>query len=204
VFHAAVVRSYPPPPPDSEDARRWMEQGFQFPQPAALPQFEYALPMAETEASPSQASAAAASHRISSSDLDVDWDDPPVTTGAPAIDWTDPFESYFLCGDEVDLPEERVLLESLSVVSPETFRHEGALWNLALCLAYGSDQVAAAAARAFFDAVAEQDARDRVEWMNRTLLSRGFVPSGIPVEAGRRGVERLRSSCPPALTARLS
>ena len=36
-FHAAVIRSYPPPPPDSEEARAWMDQGFHFPAPAPLP-----------------------------------------------------------------------------------------------------------------------------------------------------------------------
>ena len=124
--------------------------------------------------------------------------------GLLEIDWREPFESFFLVGDEVELPEEQTLLDSLEAASRDTFRDESALWNLALCLAYGSDQVGAAAARAFFDAVEDQRATERLDWMSRTLLGNGFVSSGIPEEAGRRAVRRLRSSCPPALSARLA
>ena len=103
----------------------------------------------------------------------------------------------------MELPEQRALLESLSAVSPETFRHDEALWNLALCLAFGSEVVGEAAARTFFSAVTKHGGVERLEWMSRTLLSQGFVPSGIPREAGRRGCQRLRSSCPPALAPEL-
>lgn len=102
-----------------------------------------------------------------------------------------------MLGDDVELPEEKTLLQSLAVASRETFRDQGALWNLALCLAFGSDEVGAAAARAFFDAVAGQGGAERFEWMTRTLQSNGFIPSGIPEEAGRRAVRRLQSSRPP-------
>ncbi len=279
-FHAAVVRSYPPPPPDSEEARSWIEQGFHFPSLGALPQFgrdagddewdsettplprsylartaapsmpvveaeedlelapdvepeplelaRASMPVVETEAEEELApevdelpalELARASMPVveaeevleperdmaSAVDIDVDVDvDLSLGIGAPpGIDWTERFQSYFLVGDAVELPEQRALLESLSAVSPETFRHDEALWNLALCLAFGSDVVGEAAARTFFSAVAEQGSAERLEWMSRTLLGQGFVPSGIPSEAGLRGCRRLRSSCPPALTREL-
>jgi hypothetical protein len=142
---------------------------------------------------------------VSAVDIDVDVDLGSGIGGgsAPDIDWSERFQSYFLVGAEVELPEQRALLESLSAVSPETFRHDEALWNLALCLAFGSDVVGEAAARTFFSAVAGQGSAERLEWMSRTLLGQGFVPSGIPNEAGLRGCRRLRSSCPPALTREL-
>jgi hypothetical protein len=135
-------------------------------------------------------------------DVDVDWGDagdPGDARAGSAIDWSDPFESYFLVSDDVELPDEQAILESLSVVPRETFRHDGALWNLALCLAYGSDQVGAAAARAFFDTITEHGNVERLEWMSRTLLGNGFVPSGIPAEAGQLAFTRLRSLCPSSL-----
>src|SRR5262249_38709778 len=150
-FHAAVIRSYPPPPPDSEEARRWLEQGFRFPAPAALPRFD------DVEALPAPRPAMAALPEI-----DVALDD------SPGIDWSDPSESYVPLGNEVALPDAQALLESLSVASRETFHHEDAMWNLALCLAYGSDELGAAAARAFFDAVAHQGGGERLDWMSRT------------------------------------
>ena len=73
------------------------------------------------------------------------------------------------------------------------------MWNLALCLAFGTDAVANAAAAVFFDVVTAHDLQDRVEWMSRTLLSRGFMPSGIPHEAGYRGLAHLQNVCPPGL-----
>src|SRR5580693_1436 len=62
VFHAAVVRSYPPPPPDSEEARQWMQHGFHFPAPAPLPRFDYGLaaedaPVAVAPAAPAASAA---------------------------------------------------------------------------------------------------------------------------------------------------
>ena len=191
-FHAAVVRSYPPPPPGSEEARAWTAQGFHFPPPAPLPRFDGCV---STDAHGAPRVSLCSIPEI---DVEVDADEPPP------IDWTDPFESYFLVGDEVALPEERALLASLAVSSRETFRREESLWNLALCLAYGSDQVGAAAARAFFEAMGDQGGGERLEWMRRTLRSDGFVPSGIPEAAGRRAFQRLRSTCPSSLSAKLS
>jgi hypothetical protein len=188
-FHAATIRSHPPPPPDSEEARRWLEQGFRFPAlaPLPLPRFADSLLDGAEHAEPPV------------DEVEVAWEDGDASA---SIDWSDPFESFFIVGD-VELPDEEALLGSLASASPATFRDEGALWNLALCLAYGSDEVGAAAARAFFRSVAEQGGSERLEWMHRTLRGSGFVHSGIPEEAGRRGVRRLRSSCPPSLTGKV-
>jgi hypothetical protein len=156
--------------------------------------------LAETPTPPPPAAPAvphASAARASGSDIvvDIDIEDmfPP-----PSIDWTRPFQSYFLVGTDVSLPDEEVLLSSLSVISRDTFQHEEALWNLALCMAYGSDKVAEAAARTFWDVVAAQGNLERLAWMDRTLLGNGFVPSGIPAEAGKRAHERLASVRPPA------
>jgi TPR repeat protein len=208
-FHAAVIRSYPPPPPDSEEAQYLAQQGFRFPSLGALPQFEEVEALEEVEMEASEPSYPGFLMDVDGSaqdiDVDVDWGDAGDAgdvrdAGAPpSIDWSNPFESYFLVSDDVELPEARAILESLPVVPRETFRHDGALWNLALCLAYGSDEVGAAAAKAFFDTVTEQGNVERLEWMSRTLLGNGFVPSGIPAEAGQRAFQRLRSNCPPSL-----
>ena len=322
-FHAAVIQSYPPPPPGSVDAQFWLAHGFRFPQPAALPSLDDPLyaarptpaphpppapisagaalkrtlppvtPPPRRSASPSQTSAlpavtppprrsspppqlgalppaappparrtlpppsppprrspipplppaptsssgrmappvaaspveappveappveappvavlaetptpppsVAVAPRASASDIVVDLDIEEVIP-SPSIDWTERFQSYFLVGEEISLPDEDALLASLSCAPRDTFQHDEALWNLALCMAYGSDAVAEAAARTFWEVVAEQGNLDRLAWMDRTLLGNGFVPSGIPAEAGRRAHERLESVRPPALS----
>ncbi len=264
-FHAAVVRSYPPPPPDSEEARGWLAQGFHFPSLGALPQFSWlngdsgdeewdsdttptpaprqasAVDLADEElhldsapcldsapGAPDLEMARASVPEVeadlesevepepalppdlalaSEPDVDVDVDVEPglelAASDGPAVDWSERFQSYFLVGEEVELPDQQALLDSLSLASPETFRHDEALWNLALCLAFGSDVVGEAAARTFFSAVADEDSAERLQWMIRTLLGQGFVPSGIPREAGQRACRRLRSTCPPALAPSL-
>jgi hypothetical protein len=227
-FHAAVVQSYPPPAPDSEEAQLWMEQGFRFPLPGGLPKL--ALP-ADGVAGPAASGAAvenevpwdpgdevltprmtpppppmgvdeaARANGTSNADIHVD-----VDVSNPAggdINWSHRFQSYFYVDGAVELPDEKALLESLSSVSRDTFRQEEALWNLALCLAFGSEKVGTAAARAFFDVVTEEDSEERLAWMSRVLLAKGFVPSGIPPAAGRLAFRRLQSLCPPALTPKL-
>jgi hypothetical protein len=177
-FHAAVVESYPPPPPGSEEAKQWLEHGFRFPHPGPLPSFDDDTGEA-------------------ANDIEVD-----IDLGAPLdIDWSRRFHGEFLIDDTVELPDELALLESLSAASPETFRDDDAMWNLALCLIFGSDAVGHAAAGAFFDAV--QGDRDRVAWMRRTLLDRGFVLVGVPASAGRRALERLSRVCPPSFAPEL-
>lgn len=185
VFHAAVVRSYPPPPPNSDDERYWILKGFHFPKPAPLPSVDELMassPQNETEAE---------------DDVEVDWAE------EASVDWSRGFCDYFLGGEGVELPEEDTLIESLAVVPRQTFLQDEALWNLALCLAYGSDWIGEAAGRVFFDAVIENGATERLDWMNRTLLGSGFVPSGIAPDAGRRAFERLRALCPPSLAVPL-
>ncbi|HVY49272.1 MAG TPA: hypothetical protein VHB21_25450 [Minicystis sp.] len=182
-FHAAVIRSYPPPPPDSDDARYWLAKGFRFPKPAALPVVE----IREMEAS---------SPAHDDADVEIDWAEDEAR---PAVDWTKGFSSFFLGGEPVVLPDDDALLASLAAAPRAIFEHDEALWNLALCLAYGSDRVGEAAARAFFDAILELGRLDRLEWMSRTLQSQGFVPSGIAADAACRAFERLRALCPPAL-----
>ncbi len=115
------------------------------------------------------------------------------------VQWGRRFHSYFLLDSEIELPEESALLSSLARTPPEQLQSDEALWNLALCLAFGSDRVADAAARALFQTVLTVETADRLEWLCRTLLSRGFLPSGIPRSAGNRGLSVLRGHCTAAL-----
>lgn len=138
--------------------------------------------------------AARAAARASHDDLGIDitFDEDHEN----AIDWKERFQSYFLVGTEVELPEEERLLQSLLETPRSTFLHDEALWNLSLCLAFGSDVVANTSARTFFEAVGSEHASERIEWICRTLLSKGFMPSGIPRSEGMRGIDMLRSACP--------
>jgi hypothetical protein len=184
-----------------------VEHGFTCPSLDPLPRFESSLDVEPTPARDDMAIA------LSEGDFDPDWDD---ADGAPVaeieeeivvdahIDWRDPFESFFLVDSDVELPEDGALIASLAVTTAETFQDETALWNLALCLAYGSADVGDAAARAFFAAVPPNRGAERLDWMVRTLRGNGFVHSGISADAGQRGVHRLRQSCPPSLSAKLS
>lgn len=142
--------------------------------------------------------AARAAARASHDDLGIDitFDEDHEN----AIDWKERFQSYFLVGTEVELPEEDRLLQSLLETPRATFLHDEALWNLSLCLAFGSDVVAATSARTFFEAVGSEHASERIEWICRTLLSKGFMPSGIPRSEGMRGIDILRSACPAAFS----
>jgi len=132
-------------------------------------------------------------------DIDMSMDEP----AAPSIDWNHGFSDYFLVDAEVTLPDDQLLLRSLTNTAHDTFLHDEPMWNLALCLAFGSNPVASVAADVFFDVVATHGNYERIEWMARTLLSRGFMPSGIPHTAGNRGIGRLRQACPDELRVQL-
>ena len=135
--------------------------------------------------------------------IDIDVDFSVEEPHGPAIDWNRGFADYFLVNAEVTLPDSDTLLRSLTTTSHETFLNDEAMWNLALCLAFGSNAVASEAADVFFGVVATYEQYDRIEWMTRTLLSRGFMPSGIPHPAGNMGIGRLRQTCPPELLMQL-
>ena len=126
-------------------------------------------------------------------DITFDEDD------ANAIDWKERFQSYFLVGTDVELPEEERLLKSLLETPRSVFLHDEALWNLSLCLAFGTEAVANTSAKTFFEAVDGDHVLERIEWICRTLLSKGFMPSGIPRSEGMRGVEMLKNVCPSHL-----
>ncbi len=135
--------------------------------------------------------------------IDVDIDFSADEAHKPAIDWSHGFADYFLVDAEVTLPDEHTLLRSLASTSHETFLNDEAMWNLALCLAFGSNTIASVAADVFFDVVTSHEQWDRIEWVARTLLSRGFMPSGIPHPNGNMGIGRLRQACPPELLMQL-
>lgn len=141
--------------------------------------------------------------RVTSPGIDIVLDLGAEMTGEPQVNWNHGFAEYFLVSTEVQLPPDAVLLKSLKSTAPATFLEDEPMWNLALCLAFGTDTVASAVANAFFDVVTAYNRFDRVEWIIRTLLSRGFMPSGIPHTAGHRGIGRLRAHCPAAFMVQL-
>lgn len=134
---------------------------------------------------------------LASIDLDID------VTVDEHVDWNRGFTAYFLVDSEVTLPDEHALLHSLDAEPHDTFLHDEAMWNLALCLAFGPDTVADKAAAVFFDVLTTNGLYERIEWMCRTLLSKGFMPSGIPHAAGYRGLGYLQRVCPPGLLPKL-
>jgi hypothetical protein len=128
-------------------------------------------------------------------EVDGDFEEPPTEQ----LDWNEPFVEQTEVAQGVTLPAQQVLLQSLAATGPAVLAAETPMWNLALCVAFGAEGVATAAAQAFFDTVATQGTPKRLAWIARVLLSRGFLPSGIPQEAGLRGVRVLRDNCPPEL-----
>jgi hypothetical protein len=187
-FRDAVMRSYPPPPPDTEEARIWLSRGFDFPKPAPLPCID--LVSSRPGLRPARCEAPEPEPEP---EVQVDFEAPP------GIDWSVEFHGFFLRGERVELPDEDELIDSLETVSRAVFRGDPAFWNLALCLCFGSDALAEAAARAFFEIVLAHGALDRLDWMKRTLLGQGFVSSGIPSSTGRSAVARLQRIYPEAL-----
>jgi hypothetical protein len=154
---------------------------------------------------------AASAHRATETD-DEDGVDIPIDvfddlssggSKTPVLDWTQPFVEQLEVARGVRLPSDALLLDSLRATSRRKLAEEDAMWNLCLCVAMGSDQVARAAAEAFFDAVRDGDAAERLAWITRVLLSKGFMPSGIPQEAGLRGLRVLRETCPAELRVEL-
>lgn len=123
---------------------------------------------------------------------------------AAVFDWSQQFCGYFEVGESFELPDQTVLVRSLAVASLDVLVQPEAMWNLAVCLALGSDTLARAAAEAFFRIMMAYPDRDRLDWMARVLLSRGFLPSGIPLAAGERAVRLLEAHCPAEFRLPLS
>ncbi|MFC1642337.1 DUF4339 domain-containing protein [Myxococcota bacterium] len=129
-------------------------------------------------------------------DLHQEESAPPEPVG---VDWQQPLESFGRVNGSVQLPDQERLAASLELAPEVVLIQKDVMWNLALCLAFGSDFLAEAAGRAFFRAFSQHPHTDRLVWMPRVLLARGFLPSGIPPEAGRRGLSVLQTCCPPQL-----
>ncbi len=132
--------------------------------------------------------------------IDLD-DDARVKPGE--IDWTHPFVEQLDLPRGCTLPEDSALLASLAQASTSVLIEEDAMWNLALCISFGSMAVATIAADRFFETVMDEHAEERLAWITRVLLSKGFMPSGIPQENGLRGVRMLRDNCPDDLRVAL-
>jgi hypothetical protein len=137
-------------------------------------------------------------------DISLEEFDPPAPTAAAGFDWHEPIAPFGYLNGGVKLPDQHELLTSLAAVHDTILIQKDAMWNLALCLAFGSDELAEAAGHAFFRVYGQHSATDRLQWMPRVLLGRGFLPSGIPVEAGRRGLCVLESCCPAELLGKFA
>jgi hypothetical protein len=139
-------------------------------------------------------------------DLDITLDDAAHAAGGDAskLDLHEPFVAWLAPLENVALPPEEALLASLEGAAHATLVQHDVLWNLALCLAFGTPRVQELAARRFFDAALDHPRVERLDALVRTLESRGFMPSGIPHTAGRRALSVLWSACPEELRGTLN
>lgn len=111
------------------------------------------------------------------------------------IDWetkiTDRFyvekPIFFVDEQEIIIDLKTARLESLSV---------NMKWNLSLCLAYGSDELARATAIAIFKVIQQEDKITELRWMANTMLNTGDSLSGIDWEGGIKGLKTLLEICP--------
>jgi hypothetical protein len=176
----ARTSTRPPPPPALPPP----------PAPPAPVQARQALPSSDTE---------------DGIDIPVDVFDDLSSGGSqsPVLDWTQPFVEGLEVTAGLRLPADTLLLESLRATPRGKLLEEAAMWNLCLCVAMGSDSVARSAAEAFFETVGSANAVERLAWIARVLLSKGFMPSGIPQESGLRGLRLLRDLCPAELRVEL-
>ena len=131
--------------------------------------------------------------------IDIDLDEMFGPEHPPSFDWQQPIVEFGHMNGSVALPDEKLLTDSLGAAHDTILIQKDAMWNLALCIAFGPLHLAEEAARAFFRVYDLHRNTDRLEWMVRVLLGRGFLPSGIPAEAGRRGLAVLQASCPTQL-----
>ena len=120
------------------------------------------------------------------------------------IDWTEPLLGYLVHWEDASLPDEAMLLADLDRVAPDVLIQQQAMWNLALCIAVGSDELAGKASEILFQTLSRFRRPDRLAWVLRALRGKGFVPSGVPGEAAERAVNRLMQDCPPELLAEVS
>src|SRR5690606_28145228 len=70
--------------------------------------------------------------------------------GEPALDLTEPLLGYLAHWQDATLPDESVLLGTLEQAPPEILIQQQAMWNLALCVALGSERLASAATHFLF------------------------------------------------------
>lgn len=132
-------------------------------------------------------------------DVDIVFDTFDDETKPRYFNWARPISPYFQPTDGIELPHEGLLIGSLPTTPASVLTQEEGMWNVALCLAFGSRSLADAVASRFFEAVGEVGDPRKVEWMTLTLLSRGFMPSGIPKDNGQSGFAALARQCPPEL-----
>lgn len=171
--------------------------------PLPFPSTDAPAPAGEVPTDPMTPTAPENATEADLPDVDVVFDTFDDETRPRFFDWRQRIVDYFHDVSTLNLPDEALLIGSLPVTSATVLMQEDAMWNLALCLAFGSDALADAVAVAFFAAHQERPEVDGIAWITRTLLSRGFMPSGIPAEAGERGLAALRKRCPSDLRASL-
>lgn len=233
-FHETVRRSSAPPPGVSElsqphvgaEANLVSDSGpfreaadtlplprdvWAAPTPIASP-FPFSPPAGEApSAGPSVNSAPAEGDRVSSSlgerrssEFEITLDQPEPEAPSTTLSFSHPIVGYFSNVDGLVLPDERLLLDVLQKTPQVVLLEQDALWNVALCLSFGKEPLRGVVARRFFETVTAFPQRDGLTWMVMTLESKGFLPSGIPREAGLRGLAALENHCPAHLEAALA
>ena len=118
---------------------------------------------------------------------------PPVSR----FDWRSPFTDGYYVDGPIAFPNESLLIATLQSESTEALQYVAAMWNIALCLSFGSDELAAAGGEAFFRTLARTSfPGDRLSWMVRVLLSSGILSSGMPSDPAERALAVLSRMCP--------
>jgi len=110
------------------------------------------------------------------------------------IDWKKSFVESF--DNPIKFTNETEMIKNLASTSESVLICDDGLWNLALCLSFGSNALAIAAAKAFFKVYEKYQERGVLNYISNYLLSTGRISSGITWEKGERGLKILAQQCP--------
>jgi len=111
------------------------------------------------------------------------------------ISWETKITKDFFIESSISFVDEQDIIIDLESANLESLS-PNMKWNLSLCLAYGSDQLAKAIAIAIFKVIVKKDSVEPLSWMANTMLNTGTLPSGINWERGVKGLKTLLEHCP--------
>lgn len=111
------------------------------------------------------------------------------------IDWDIKVTDEFMVEGPISFANEQDIIVDLKTANLESFT-ANMKWNLTLCLAYGSDKLSTAAAKAIFKVIRKSNNFDSLLWITNTILNTGDVPSKINWDKGVKGLRTLLVNCP--------